>query len=174
MKKLIASFIHIRIGKVIAVFLAGILLLVSTACSGDNSLQAKTSDYPTPEVYPPKIYDRNPQNYQDGMNNLSDVDPRADMRDINRKSKQLIKDAERDVIGTNDNYRKNTQQLLDKTVRNPEELKQNIKQGTQEFGKYIKENVRDIGDGTKRGIDNIKENARTAPEELVNRGVETR
>jgi gas vesicle protein len=167
MKKIIAFFTNIRLGKILTVFLAGILLLVSTACNNGSSLQAKAPDYHSPDLYQPKIYDRNPKNSRD-------VDPRTDTRDIDIKAKQLVKNAERNVIDMTDDLGTNTQRTLDKKGENLEQLGKNIKEGTQQVGENIKENVRDIGEGTKRGISNLKENARTAPEDLKNRGVESR
>jgi gas vesicle protein len=174
MKKIIAFFTNIRLVKILTVFLAGILLLVSTACNNDSSLQAKAPDYHSPDLYQPKVYDRNPKNSQGGMNNFSDVDPRTDTRDIDIKAKQLTKNAERNVIDMTDDLSTNTQRTLDKKGENLEQFGKDIKQGTRQVGENIKENVRDIGEGTKRGISNLKENARTAPEDLKNRGIESR
>ncbi|MEL6578638.1 MAG: DUF6658 family protein [Cyanobacteria bacterium J06621_12] len=90
MKKLINAIKSIKIKKILTVFLAGFLLIVSTACSQSTVAQAETkaetamsSDY--------DAYDAN-QEYKGGMNGYND-DRRYDAETA-AKAKALVDTAE--------------------------------------------------------------------------------
>lgn len=177
------------IRQALTVFFAGVLLFVSTACSSDRNLQARNpnsvshgyyqtqpvdrKDYLSRDLYQPKTYERNPKDSQ-GMNNYSDVDPRANTRDAERKAQQLVKGANRNIIDMSKDVQTNSDRILSKKGENFEQLGKNIQEGTKQTSQNIKENIRDIGEGTKRGLSNIKENIRNAPEDLKEKAFETR
>ena len=154
MKKVITWLKSIRLDRILTVFLAGILLFVSTAC-GSSKVLAKTSDNVREEV--PSSAVSNP--YKGGMNDYSDVDARRDTSESKAKAKALIENAQKNID--------------EKSVDSREQYVENYKSGTP-LGERVRRLGEDIGEsaenvaegvskGTKKGIQNIKENAQEAP-----------
>jgi uncharacterized phage infection (PIP) family protein YhgE len=178
MKKLISSLKRIRIGQILTVCLAGLLIFVSTACggSGDN-MQARTQTSgqarqevpsglqdpvgvkqgknPRPEV-PEKAETNTFQ--KGGMNEFSDIDPRQGMDAANQKAKSLVNQAERNVT--------------EKSVDNPEQYVENYRQGaplgerlqniTKSVSGAAKGVTEDASKGTQQGLQNAKANTQDA------------
>jgi hypothetical protein len=167
MKKLIAFLKGIRLGQVLPIFLAGLLLLVSTACSnggplarGANQATGRTSDQIRPEV--PRV-DLNSK-YQGGMNDYSDVDPKfQDTSGAEAKAKALRDRVERNITT--------------KSVDSPEQYAENYRQGTplgqrvknltDDISGSTKEAQKGVAKGTQRGSENLKQNTQNASEDLA-------
>jgi len=190
MKKLIAAVKKIHLGRVLVTCIAGLLLFVSTACSG--SVQAKSPDAgvvtgrrqdvpagklavpgqknPRPEIPGGTATspDRGVVNKFEGgrstMNEFSDVDPRA--RDLekaaNRKANALIENAERNVIDQTSDVGENTKRILGKKGENAEDFGKNVSRNTESIQDKIKGAAEDLTRGTKRGTENIKDNTSDA------------
>ncbi|BAY33678.1 hypothetical protein NIES2107_55780 [Nostoc carneum NIES-2107] len=166
MKKFTAWLQNFRPVKIVGVFLAGILLLVTQACNRPTIAGQPSqpgSQPPNAERYDPtKSYDLSSP--QGGMNNFSDVDPRArgDEKAAEARAKAL---------------RDNSQRNIDeKSIDSPGQYVENYRQGTP-FGQRVKNLGEDIGSsaaevgegvakGTKRGLENIKDNTQNAAEDL--------
>ncbi len=164
MNKIMTWFKRIRLDRIVTVFLAGVLLLVSTACGGSKVL-AKTADQARQEV-PSKAVTNT---YKGGMNDYEDVDPRRDTSEAKAKAKDLIQNAQRNIN--------------EKGIDSPEEYAENYRSGTP-LGERVRRLGEDIGNsaenvaegvskGTQRGIENIKENAQQAPGYVKQTGKET-
>lgn len=148
MNRIIASLKNIRLDRILTVFLAGILLFVSTACNG--SVSAKTADKVREEV--PGSAVTSP--YEGGMNDYSDVDPRANTSATKAKAKGLVD---------------NAQSNLEKRADDAEQYVENYRGGAplpervQRIGENVGEaaaNVRDdIVKGTKENTQNIQKTA---------------
>ncbi|MBD2212141.1 hypothetical protein H6G27_20035 [Nostoc linckia FACHB-104] len=166
MKKFTAWLQNFRPVKIVGVFLAGILLLVTQACNRPTIAGQPAqpgSQPPNAERYDPtKSY--NLSSPQGGMNNFSDVDPRA---------RGDEKAAEARAKGLRDNAQRNVDE---KGIDSPGQYVENYRQGTP-FGQRVKNLGDDIGSsasevgegvakGTKRGLENIKENTQNAAEGL--------
>ncbi|HAA30350.1 MAG TPA: hypothetical protein DCE56_25030 [Cyanobacteria bacterium UBA8553] len=144
MNKLIARLKGIQIDRILTVFLVGLLLFVSTACSGGAS--AKTADNVRKEVPGSAVTNQ----YKGGMNDYSDVDPRQDIKSAQTKAKALV-----------DNAQKNIDQ---KSVDSPEQYVENYRSGTP-----LGERVRRIGEDVGKAAENVKEEAsRGAQKNLQN------
>lgn len=158
MNKIIAWLKSIRLAQVLTVFLAGVLLFVSTACSGDvsaNSGSGVKGEVPNSDVN---------SLYQGGKDKSSygDVDPRRDTSKTQIKAKGLV-----------DNAKAKTEQ----SVNNPSELVESIKEGkpldkrVENLGKNVGESVREltegVSEGTQKGIKNVKENSTDAAENVT-------
>lgn len=174
MKKAMNWLKNIRPLKVLTVFLAGIFLFLTQAC-GDPGVATQP---PKPEAQSPysKRYDPT-KDYPlsspaGGINNFSDVDPRAkDEKAANDRGDAMAKNAQRNVE--------------QKGADSPEQYGENYKQGTS-LGGRVKNLGEDIGSsaeevrkglvkGTQRGIENIKGNTQNAAEDVtknVQRGAE--
>ncbi len=181
MKKVINWLKNVRPVKMLTVFLAGVFLILTQACSSGIAAQppqpsAQPSSPNSSESYtkrydPTKSYDLNEP--KGGMNNFSDVDPRA---------KAGEKSAEARAKALRDNAQRNVDQ---KGIDSPGQYVENYRQGTP-FGQRVKNLGEDIGSsagelgegvakGTKRGIENIKGNTTNAAQDLtknVQRGAE--
>jgi len=165
MKKISAWLNNIRPVKILTVFLAGIFIFLTQAC-GDPGMakQPQQSESPYTKRYDP-TKDYPLSSPAGGMNNFSDVDPRA-------------KGTEKATNDRSDALSKNTQRRIDeKGIDSPGQYGQNYKEGTP-FGERVKNLGEDVGGsagevgegvakGTKRGIENIKQNTQNAVQDLT-------
>ncbi|MEH2105667.1 hypothetical protein [Nostoc sp.] len=174
MKKAMTWLKNIRPLKVLTVFLAGIFFFLTQACGAPGIATQPPqpgAQAPNTERYDP-TKDYPLSSPSGGINNFSDVDPRArDEKAANDKAEALVKNAQ-----------KNIEQ---KGADSPEQYGQNYKQGTP-LGERVKNLGEDIGSsaeevrkglvkGTQRGIENIKGNTQNAAEDVtknVQRGAE--
>ena len=164
MKKAMNWLKSIRPLKVLTVFFAGIFLFLTQACGdpGVATQPPQPDDQPayTKRYDPTKDYPLSSP--EGGMNNFSDVDPRA-------------KSDEKAANDRSDALAKNSQKNIDqKGIDSPEQYGRNYKQGTP-FGQRVKNLGEDIGSsadelgegvvkGTQRGIENLKGNTQNAAE----------
>ncbi len=154
MNSIITWIKTIRVDRILTAFLASVLLLVSTACNSSKVL-AKTADEARQEVPGAAVTNT----YKGGMNDYSDVDPRANTSGANAKAKNLIKNAQRNID--------------EKSVDSPEQYAENYRSGTplgervRRLGEDVSESAGEVvtgaAKGTQKGLQNIKENAQQAP-----------
>ncbi|MBN3961231.1 hypothetical protein [Nostoc sp. NMS8] len=166
MKKAVTWLKNIRPLKVLTVFLAGIFLFLTQACGAPGI----ATQPPQPDAQSPysKRYDPT-KDYPlsspaGGINNFSDVDPRAkDEKAANDRADALAKNAQKNIDR--------------KGIDSPEQYGENYKQGTP-FGERVKNLGEDIGSsseevskgvvkGTQRGFENLKENTQNAAKNLT-------
>jgi len=174
MKKAMNWLKNIRPLKVLTVFLAGIFLFMAQACGAPGI----ATQPPQPGAQAPNTerYDAT-KDYPlsapaGGINNFSDVDPRArDEKAANDRADALAKNAQKNIDR--------------KGIDSPQQYGENYKQGTP-FGERVKNLGEDIGSsadelregvvkGTQRGIENLKGNTQNAAEgatKNVQRGAE--
>lgn len=190
MNRIIAAVKKIRIDRMLLAFVAGVLLVLNTACSG--SVQAKsprpgapntpdtgvqvTGDRqnvpagrigvpgkpnPRPEV--PDDAKTNKDFQRSTMNEFSDIQPGTKgVDEANRKAKALIENAEQNVIDQTSNVGENTQRILDKKGENVEDFGKNLKRSAEKVSEEAQENARGFSQGTRQGTENIKENTADA------------
>lgn len=179
MNKVIAWVKRIRIGQFSMAFLAGILLLVSTACSNatgtDAGMQAKRQDVPAglqavsgkknprPEV--PEEADTN--RFRRGtMNEFSDVDPRAGKAEATaaEKAAALKENAERNLDEPGN--------IGDKIKRNlgntdAEDVGKNLKQSAKEAKNKAENTTEDLSKASRKGVENVKDNTQDSANKLT-------
>ena len=152
MKRLTAFLKKNRAVQILTVFLAGILVLVSTACTRADMTAGKTSDQIREEVPSEAVTSV----YKGGQNQYSDVDPRTPNVKTSEAKAQLLKDQAQQRIDTksSSNVGENVRRVADDA---PDKLDQ--------IGQKLNDNVRmaqrkadEFGDKTKQGFANLKEN----------------
>ena len=164
MKKIITWFKSIRVDRILTVFLAGVLLFVSTAC-GSTKVLAKTADNVREEVPGRAITNT----YKGGMNDYEDVDPRRDTSEAKAKAKALIENAQRNIneksIDSREQYVEN--------YRSGTPLGERVRRIGEDIGESAEELAEGASKGTQKGVQNIKGNAQQAPDYVKKAGKET-
>jgi hypothetical protein len=168
MNKVMSFVKQYRLGQLVVVFFAGIVLLLSTACTPRTDMQAKIpapNSSGTGGTYNERVGQQTElydpiQERKGGMNEYSDVDPRVNKKGVNAKATGLVKNAEDNVD----------------RVQNPKEFAEDYRQGTPvgERTRNIVDRVtdatqntaEDVAKGTQRGVENLKDNARTTGREF--------
>ena len=156
MKTLIQFIKSIRLRQILTVFLAGFLLVISTACSQGNIAQAggkadtDTAKRAMSDTY--DKYDAN-QSFEGGMNGYND-DPRYDSETAS-KAKALVDTAK---SRQKDNLGDYADSITDRAQEKVEEAKKDIPQSLRA---RKDEAVEDI----KQRTSTLKENVSNAPDE---------
>ena len=168
MKRVTAFLKRIRAVQILTVFLAGILVLVSTACSRPDVtaektdvtagttdvITAKTSDQIREEVPSGAVTSE----YKGGMNDYSDVDPRNKKVTAAEAKAQLLKEQAQHRIDTksSNNVGENVRRVGDDA---PDKLNQ-VGEKVKEDASTAQSKAENFGDKTKQGFANLKENTR--------------
>jgi hypothetical protein len=152
------------LSRVLAVFLAGVLLLMTTACSG---ISRQASNITNRGSNPPGQV----QPYEGGMNNFRDVDPqRMDTSRTDAQAKALkdrvesnIRNKRADNVGQYvENYRTGTP--LNERVEN---LGKDIQRGAENLSQDAKNLGDRVSDKTGRALENAKANTQAAGRDAV-------
>ncbi|MEG4231449.1 hypothetical protein QUA40_04920 [Microcoleus sp. Pol11C3] len=163
MKRLTAFLKKIRAVQILTVFLAGILVLVSTACSGSDVIAGKTDVMPGKGKTADQIREEVPSGavtseYKGGMNDYSDVDPRNKKVTTTEAKAQLLKDQAQKRIDTksSNNVGENVRRVGDDAPDKLDKIGQKVK----DDARTAQRKADDFGDKTKQGFANLKENTR--------------
>ncbi|MEG3840506.1 DUF6658 family protein [Microcoleus sp. herbarium14] len=168
MNRLTAFLKKIRAVQILTVFLAGILVLVSTACSRPDVTAGKTDVMPAKtDVMSAKTADKIREEvpsgavtseFKGGMNDYSDVDPRNQKVTTTEAKAQLLKEQAQHRIDTKSSSN---------VVENVKRVADDVPDKLDQVGEKLNENARtaqrkadDFGDKTKKGLANLKENTR--------------
>ncbi|MGL5939141.1 MAG: DUF6658 family protein [Waterburya sp.] len=180
MRNIIQSIKSIKIRQVLTVFLAGCLLVISTACSRGNVAQTpgkigteltKTASQPTPNTY--DEYDAN-QSYKGGMNGYND-DRRYDAR-TTAKTKELIDTAKsRQTGGDIGEYVEDIGDRASNQFKQAtRDIPRAIKGNTQEASEYVqdksgnlKDNLGKLPGGAQEVFEGAKDNAKNAVKDAI-------
>lgn len=151
MKKLVSILKAVRLSQVLTVFLAGVLVLFSTACSRTNSIADRLPGNPGPDT------PGQSQPYKGGMNNFNDNASNRVNTEAAAKAKAL-----KDKVESRMNK---------KGIDSPDDLADNVRSATpgkqaQRIGDDVREQTEEIKDNLKtfgdRGVKNVKRNADNA------------
>lgn len=184
MNKLIAALKKIRLRQAFMVFMAGMLLLVSTACNRvqagtpDNVVTGTRQEVPAGKLAVPGKENPRPEvpekattsKFEGGptMNEFSDVDPRA--KDLEKatssKAQALKENAERNVIDQTSNLGENTKRILDKKGENAADFGKNVQRNAEDAAEKAQGTTENLVKGTKRGTENIKDNTLDATKDV--------
>ena len=169
MKRLTAFLKKIRAVQILTVFLAGILVLVSTACSrpdvtagqtdvivgkGGDPRVGKTADQVREEVPSGAVTSE----FKGGMNDYSDVDPRNEKLTTQEAKAQLLKEQAQHRIDTksSNNVGENVRRVADDA---PDKLTK-VGEKVKDDARTAQSKAENFGDKTKQGFSNLKENTR--------------
>jgi len=167
MRTVISWLQNLRPLKVLTIFLAVSFLFLAQACNRPGI----AAQPPQPAGQPPNVqrYDPSAQNYtisprEGGINEFSDVDPRAKKSEkaANARAEDLIKNAQKNVeskgIDSVDQYVRNFQAgtPLDERVKR---LGENVSSSAEELREGVTK-------GTQRGIENLQGNIQNAAKDL--------
>ena len=154
MNRLTAFLKKIRAVQILTVFLAGILVLVSTACKGADMTAGKTADQIREEVPAGAVTSE----YKGGQNQYSDVDPRTPNVTATEAKAQLLKDQAQQRIDTksSSNVRENVRRVADDASDKLDEVGNKL----NDDARTAQRKADEFGDKTKKGFANLKENTR--------------
>jgi gas vesicle protein len=169
MNKVISFFKSIRLVQILTVFLAGILVIFTTACNG--SAEAKV---PNKDAGPNPVGQTQP--YQGGMNNFSDTAPGQAAKGTAEKTKALVDRAEKDINTKRvdsvdqyvDNYRsgapiqERTKNIIDSVKGAADDATGDAKGAVDKAAKSSDRVSKDIGGKAQQRAYNIKENTKQA------------
>jgi gas vesicle protein len=162
-----------QLKKILTVFLAGFVLLISTACSSMNSPQASRENV-NPRANVQKLtedpdydyYDAN-QPKQGGMNKYND-DPRLEDSKLQKKVDKLVKGAKANIEERNDDTARFLDDKISKTGRNLDDAKDDVSQKIGNLKEDIPQGAKDRIDKTKNNIEKISKSIRQTGEETSN------
>ncbi|WP_211178420.1 hypothetical protein [Brasilonema octagenarum] len=162
MKKIVALFKNIRPIKLITVFVAGMILFITQACSSvaatsPRQTVGEQSAPPNSETYVPKGANVN-SGYEGGMNNFSDLDPRTSDGKFKAEAEALKENAEQNIQNSSSNAAENIRRVGEDTGK----VGRNIQKETGKITEKLQSEAENFAEGTKRGIENIKENTSDA------------
>ncbi|MFB8787584.1 MAG: DUF6658 family protein [Potamolinea sp.] len=147
MNKIIVWLNSIRLDRILTAFLVGILMFVSTACSGGAS--AKTADQIRQEVPSGAVTSE----YKGGMNDYSDVDPRQNTAGAQAKAKALIDNAQKNInqksVDSVDQYVEN--------YRSGAPLGERVRKIGENVGDSAKNLKEDVAKGSKENFENLQD-----------------
>lgn len=152
MNKVINWLKDIRLDRILTICLVGLLVVVTTACSGGAS--AKTADKIREEVPGSALTNE----YKGGINSYSDVDPRQSTTGAEAKAKALVDNAQRNIdekgIDSAEQYVEN--------YRSGTPLGERVKRIGENVGKAAENVTEDISKGTKENAQNAQKAAKGA------------
>ncbi|GAB4379909.1 MAG: hypothetical protein Kow00121_35040 [Elainellaceae cyanobacterium] len=150
MNKLKNFLQSVKLSRVVVVFLAGVLLLVSTACSRPDSPRVSGESSYQDHRAQRTDFDASSPDRLGGMNQYRDNNRNTNATDL--KAKRLIDNA-RD----NTNKVNNTQDFV-RNYREGTPLNERVENITDNVGEAASEVAEDLKEGTQKGIRNIRQN----------------
>ncbi|MEY2858123.1 MAG: hypothetical protein RLZZ74_2435 [Cyanobacteriota bacterium] len=163
-----------QLKKVLIVFLAGFVLLISTACSSTNSPQASRENV-NPRTNVQKLTEQPDYDYYDanqpkrgGMNKYND-DPRLENPKLQKKVDKLVEGARANLEERNDNSVKYSDDKVSKTGQVLENIEENVAQKIDKFQKNIKRAADDTSDTLADKVDNTAKATRRTAEDTLDR-----
>ncbi|MGA9381096.1 MAG: DUF6658 family protein [Phormidium sp.] len=157
MKQIISLLNPTRLFRVLTVFLAGLLVIFTTACSDGpaNALDKNgRPEVPSNAVSSP---------YRGGMNGYSDVDPRANTSGVSSQTNDLVNKAEGNIQKRADSFDKYADNYRKGTA-----LNERVENLTEDVGESTKNTAKGVTKGTQRGVENLQENTQNAAKSLPN------
>ncbi|MBD1804133.1 hypothetical protein H6F98_01405 [Microcoleus sp. FACHB-SPT15] len=155
MNKVINWLKDIRLDRILTICLVGLLVVVTTACSGGAS--AKTADKIREEVPGSALTNE----YKGGINSYSDVDPRQSTTGAEAKAKALVDNAQRNID--------------EKGIDSTEQYVENYRSGTplgertRRIGEDVGEAAKNVGEDVSKGAQkNAQQTKATAQDAAIN------
>ncbi|MCP6758743.1 MAG: hypothetical protein NHB32_08230 [Fischerella sp. CENA71] len=157
MNKVISWVKKVRLHQIFTVFVLGVLVFFTQACSPSTAAQSTQSPKGNAEVYVPKG-DNVINPYEGGMNNFSDRDPRA-KSDAKARGEYLKENAAQNQAEKSTN---NPLEAIRRVGSDAGSLGKNVQQKAEDVGNKVQNTAEDFARGTKQGVENIKGNTQDA------------
>ncbi|MGL5836583.1 MAG: hypothetical protein ACRC1Z_25635 [Waterburya sp.] len=162
-----------QLKKVLIVFLAGFVFLVTTACSNANSPQASGENI-NPRTNAQKLtenpdydyYDAN-QPKQGGMNKYYD-DPRLENPKLQKKADKLVKEAKANIEERRNAPAKFLDEKISQTGQSLDDAKDDVGRRVEELKEDIPQGAQQRIDKTKNNIEKISKSIRQTGENTSN------
>lgn len=186
MNKLIQFVKSTQLKQIIVVFLAGVVLLISTACSGSNT---PTASYDANQRSETPARARN-YNYDDatqtnkatkiqsqpekGGMNLYNDDPRIDNPRVQSKTQELLQNANKSGKRANspDNPGEFLEEQAESVGQSIDRVRKNVSQGTEQGTRNLKSNLgqasRDVRGAAEDASDTAKDAAKSTQQAVEN------
>jgi hypothetical protein len=159
MNKAIGFLKRLRLTQILMVFLAGIVLFVSTACSQSPSTNASnTTDAPSKDGSPYRVEKNVGKHLQETY--PTDSNPGA------IKSQDLNKRADASAAIRANETTARSDKKLPRYVENPGKAVKITAEGTKEAAGGVGESLNEMKEGAERGAANLKENIKSAAEDI--------
>ncbi|NJL41617.1 MAG: hypothetical protein HC899_36715 [Leptolyngbyaceae cyanobacterium SM1_4_3] len=153
MNKVFSALKRTQIVRAVVVFLAGVSMLLSTACSSTpNAPKVSGEGSYTGNAPQMEIYKRTQPN-EGGMNEYSNVDPRANTSRAEAKAKGLVDNAERNI-----------RRGFDDPREAPEQLGNVVREGSRNLGEQAQQTTEEVQQGVREGSRNLRRNIGEARE----------
>jgi uncharacterized membrane protein len=149
-----------KLGRIMAVCLAGVLLVMTTACS--NSPTPKASDagsYEGRQAKQTDIYGTT-QDRVDNMNNYRDTPANLDTSAADAKADRLIRRAKQNLNKVND------REDFVESFQEGRPLNERISNVTDRVGDGVENAAEGLSDTARKGFRNVQKNSRNAADDL--------
>ena len=159
MNTVISAYKRLGLARILSVFLAGIFLLITTACGDSSSLNASQGN--TDKVIPnqTELYETI-QPREGGMNQFNDTDPRQ-----TTSSKKVKAKATKDQVRSNLN-RSQTPGEFAGSFKKGEPIGERVENFGEDVSSSVKDFSSNVSEGAKKNFENLQENIKSAPESL--------
>ncbi|MGB3695707.1 MAG: DUF6658 family protein [Spirulinaceae cyanobacterium] len=159
MNKIISAYKRLGLARILSVFLAGVFLLITTACGDSSSVNASQGSTNKAIPNQTELYETI-QPREGGMNQYSDTDPRQNTSGMKAKAK-----ATKDQAKTNLNRSENPEEFAE-SFKNGEPIGERVENLGEDIGSSVKEFSSNVSEGAKKNFENLQENIKSAPESL--------
>jgi F0F1-type ATP synthase membrane subunit b/b' len=150
-----ASLRPMRFTRVALALVAGVILMLNTACSPSSPSVSGTGSYQEGRKAQTELY-RPIQEKEGGMNQYSDTDPRRNTSSLDNKVQARVKAAERNL------EKAQTPRDLADEVKEAKPLRRGPEDISRRVENTVEDLTDDISEGTQRGIKNLKRNVKQA------------
>jgi hypothetical protein len=155
----------ISLRKILTVFLAGIFVIITTACSASPPASNVTGsgEYQRSKGQGQNLYEPRQSQKSDGMYPYEDMDTEASAS-TKGQVRKLKKNAEKNVSKVN------SPEEFAESFKNGTPLDERVKNFSSDVADSAKQLTEDVKSGTKRNVRQLKENAQNAIENPENIG----
>jgi hypothetical protein len=172
MNNIIAFVKRLRLARILVVCLAGIVLLVSTACSQSPSVSSSKLGAESAKGKPPyelktpqathmeESYTTEPR--RGGMNEHRDVDRRRDTSPVESRADELVNQSQRNL----QKRAATPVEAADNLRRERGSAAQTAENKLEKASERVGSSVEEMKEGAERGFRNLKENVKSAAEDV--------
>jgi hypothetical protein len=148
---IVSAFRRLRLQQLFIAGLAGLILMLNTACNPGSPKVSGEGSYEVGKKNPTELYDTN-QPKEGGMNVFSDTDPRQKTKGLDAKAKSRVDQAESNI------QKSSTPKEFAEEYRKGTPFGERVRNITDSVGDAAKDTTEDATEGAQRGARNLKAN----------------